>query len=291
MPDRPPADLAAHFAECAKCRVWQRRLIRLERGLKQLPVPTTDAKAGFVRDFIGGMPVVEDLDSIREWNAEEDALAVLANTDGEISTESTLIDGWRLNGLAAKLRAALEAPQAKLHQVPAPTRRRLATVLAAALLLFAVTFWSAGPHGPFTPPLPGAKPGPDPFLARLMQKEIKLAAAIEPKAKMQVLADMADDLQDTQDLAEAAKAEDLDRMAGLYKKVVLQSMVKQAELISETERSEVLSAVADRLGRAKEKARGLALVSSGSYREPHFKIAAAANEGETLIRKLIRRKS
>jgi hypothetical protein len=262
----------------------------MERGLKRLPVPTSHAKASFVRDFVGGMPIDEDLEIIREWNAEEDALSVLANTHGEITTESTLIDGWRLNGLAMKLRSALEAPHAKLQQVPAPARRRLATVLAAALLLFAVTFWSAGPLGPFTPSAPGAKPSPDPFLARLVQHEIKLAAATEPKAKMQVLADMADDLRDTQDLAEAAHIEDLDKMAMLYEKVVLQSMIKQAERVAETERLDVLPSIVDRLAQAKEKARGLALVSSASYREPLFKIAAAANQGEMKLRQLLGRK-
>jgi hypothetical protein len=260
--------------------------MRLERGLKRLPIPASHAKATFVRDFVGGMPIDEDLDIIREWNAEEDALSVLANMDGEITTESTLIDGWRLNGLATKLRSALEAPHAKLQQVPAPARRRLATVLAAALLLFAVTFWSAGPLGPFTPSAAGAKP-PDPFLARIVQHEIKLAAATEPKAKMQALADMADDLRDTQDLAEAAHIEDLDKMARLYEKVVLQSMVKQAERVAEAERIDVLPSIADRLARARDKARGLALVSSASYREPLFKIAAAANQGEMKLRLLL----
>lgn len=290
-PDRPPADLAAHLAECATCRAWQRRLLRLERGLKRLPAPASDAKSLFVRNFVGGMPLVEDLDSIREWNAEEDARTVLANTNGEISTESTLIDGWRLNGLAAKLGSALEAPHAKLQTVPAPARRRVATVMAAALLLFAVTFWSAGPHGPFMPPSPDAKPGPDPFLARLMQDEMKLAAATGPKTKMQVLADMADDLRATQDLAETAHFEDLDRMAKLYEKVVLQSMVKQAELVAEADRAEVFPAIADRLAQARDKARGMASVSTGSYREPLFKIAAAADQGELHIRKLLGRKS
>jgi hypothetical protein len=289
-PDLPPVDVAVHLKGCAMCRAWQRRLLRLERSLKRLPVPASSAKTTFVRDFIGGMPVGEELEVIREWNAEEDALSVLANTQGEMTTESTLIDGWRLNGLAAKLRSALEAPHAKLQQVPAPARRRLATVLAAALLLFAVTFWSAGPHGPFTAPSPGAKPAPDPFLARLVQHEIKLAAATEAKAKVQVLADMADDLRDTQDLAEAARVEDLDKMANLYEKVVSQSLVNQAERVAETERAEILPAIADRLARAKEKARGLALVSSATYREPLFKIAAAANQGEMKLRQLLGRK-
>jgi hypothetical protein len=289
-PDRPPGDLAAHLADCMQCRAWQRRLIRLEHGLKRLTTPSTDAKAQFVRNFVGGMPLVEDLDSIREWNAEEDARTVLANSNGEISTESTLIDGWRLNGLAAKLRAALEAPHAKLQTVPAPARRRVATVMAAALLLFAVTFWSAGPHGPFTPSSPIAKPGPDPLLARLMQLEMKLAAATEPKTKMQVLADIADDLRATQDLAETAKVEDLDKMAKLYEKVVSQSMINQAERVAEAEREEVFPAIADRLALAKDKARSMASTSTGSYREPLFKIAAAANQTEIKLRQLLGRK-
>jgi len=289
-PDRAPADVTAHLAGCRTCRAWQRRLIRLERGLKLLPVSASDAKTKFVHDFIGGMPVGEELDSIREWNAEEDAREVLASTGNEIASEPTLIDGWKLSAVRAAIRAALEAPSAKLHQVPAPARRRVAMVLAAALLLFAFTFWSAGPNSPFSAPPPGPKPGPDPFLARLVQHEVKLAAATEPKVKMQVLADMADDLQETQNLAEAANIDSLERMAKLYKKVA-DRMLKQAESVPPEERDLVLPAIADRLSQAYEKAHRLIdLAPTARQREPLIEISSAADENKKKIHGLLGRK-
>ncbi len=38
-PDRPPPAPARHLADCAACRDWLGRLVRLERELAQLPVP------------------------------------------------------------------------------------------------------------------------------------------------------------------------------------------------------------------------------------------------------------
>ena len=38
-PDRPPADVQPHLAECAACRAWQRGLTRLERRITELDVP------------------------------------------------------------------------------------------------------------------------------------------------------------------------------------------------------------------------------------------------------------
>ncbi|MFL5245156.1 MAG: hypothetical protein ACJ8FY_23890 [Gemmataceae bacterium] len=290
-PDRLPADLAAHVAECASCRAWQRRLLRLERLVRSMPAPVSTAKAEFVRDFVGGMPLGEELESIREWNAEEDAREAFANTADDHTAPATLIDGWKLATVTAAIRAALEAPRVKLHQVPAPARRRVATVLAAALLLFAFSFWSAGPNSPFNPPAGKPKPGPDPFLARLVQHEVKLAAATEPKVKILALADMADDLRRTQQLPEEARVEDLDRMAMLYEKVVLQSIMKQAESVPDTERADLLSSIADRLDQARDEARVQALEASALRRNPLNKISAAANQGQDRLRRLIGRKS
>jgi hypothetical protein len=290
-PDRLPADLADHVAGCGTCRAWQRRLLRLERNVRRMPVPVSGAKAKFVRDFVGGMPLGEELESIREWNAEEDAREVLASKGDENTAPATLIDGWKLTTVTAAIRAALEAPSVKLHEVPAPARRRVATVLAAALLLFAFSFWSAGPNSPFNEAPGPRKPGPDPFLARLVQHEVKLAAATEPKVKIQVLADMADDLRRTQQLPEEARVEDLDKMAMLYEKVVLQSIITQAESVPEAERADVLSSIADRLDQARDETRLQALGASALRRNPLNKISAAANEGQKQLRDLVGRKS
>jgi hypothetical protein len=47
-PEQPPAEIQSHLAQCATCRLWQRRLIQMERMISQLPVPPSSAKEQFL---------------------------------------------------------------------------------------------------------------------------------------------------------------------------------------------------------------------------------------------------
>src|SRR5262245_37986964 len=44
-PDQPTGELAAHLAQCATCREWQRRMVQIEANLTRLPVPSSSGKA------------------------------------------------------------------------------------------------------------------------------------------------------------------------------------------------------------------------------------------------------
>ncbi len=47
-PEQPPAEIQSHLAQCPSCRLWQRRLIQMERQITQLPVPPSTAKEQFL---------------------------------------------------------------------------------------------------------------------------------------------------------------------------------------------------------------------------------------------------
>ena len=47
-PEQPSAEIQNHLTECPSCRLWQRRLIQMERLIAQLPVPPSTAKEQFL---------------------------------------------------------------------------------------------------------------------------------------------------------------------------------------------------------------------------------------------------
>ncbi|HEY7328218.1 MAG TPA: hypothetical protein VH592_11285 [Gemmataceae bacterium] len=47
-PEQPPAEIQNHLAQCPSCRLWQRRLIQMERLIAELPVPASTAKEQFL---------------------------------------------------------------------------------------------------------------------------------------------------------------------------------------------------------------------------------------------------
>jgi hypothetical protein len=52
-PEQPPAEIQNHLAQCPSCRLWQRRLIQMERLISQLPVPPSAAKELFLEGMKG----------------------------------------------------------------------------------------------------------------------------------------------------------------------------------------------------------------------------------------------
>jgi hypothetical protein len=47
-PEQPPAEIQSHLDQCPSCRLWQRRLIQMERLISHLPVPPSTAKECFL---------------------------------------------------------------------------------------------------------------------------------------------------------------------------------------------------------------------------------------------------
>ena len=66
-PTQPPASVQAHIVECADCRDWHRRLLRIEHHARHLPAPPAKEKETFLR-VLQETPVTEKrLGAQRFW--------------------------------------------------------------------------------------------------------------------------------------------------------------------------------------------------------------------------------
>jgi hypothetical protein len=162
-----------------------------------------------------------------------------------------------------------------------PQKIALATALAAGLVLFAIGFWSLQP-----PKEPPKQHFSDSLTARLVQHDLKLAAATKPQEKVKVLAALAEDLHgETRALAKVARPEDLRALAGLYEKVG-QGLVTQAENLSFGERSQVLDRIMQQLADTADDAQELAKTVSPAAATHLLAIASAAQKTEGQLHKL-----
>jgi hypothetical protein len=105
-PEQPDTELTSHLAHCPSCLAWQRRLVRMERDLRLLPVPPSTAKEQWLQRFLG-------------TRSERPPIA-----------DPALV--WRNAQLAGPKERGLR-------------KLALAFALAASLLVFALAWWS-WPH-------------------------------------------------------------------------------------------------------------------------------------------------
>jgi hypothetical protein len=164
-------------------------------------------------------------------------------------------------------------------------RVSVALALTAALVLIALglAFWRlAAPQA--SPPL---EPTDANLLAALTQRKPQLPSAKTPRQRIEVLADLADDLtSEARARAEAADTANLNEVVLLYQRLVEEGIVTQAQTL--TDQPDVLSAIADRLGRAGSETEDLAGRVPAHSAEALRTIAAAAREGDRRLRVLMR---
>jgi hypothetical protein len=247
QPDRPPPEVRAHLAACAVCRRWQRRLVQIEQRVPLIPVPTSSAKSALMRRVL----------------AEPAAAAKEPNS---------------ANG--QKLRPFIHGGQPR-HR--APQKIALATALAAGLLLFAVGFGALqqSQKEPARPPFSQS------LTARLVQHDLKLAAATKPSERVKVLANLAEELHtESNALARTASADDLKALSQLYKRVVGEGLVNQATKVSPGERLQVLDPIIHQLEDTANDALELAKTVSPAAATELQDIAKAADAAKGQLRNL-----
>ena len=108
--------------------------------------------------------------------------------------------------------------------------RRNATVIGglAAAVLVVLGAWAIFPR-PGKPVTAQSLPD-DPFLKKIVQRDLALAKANTPADRLQVLSGLADDLSvQARSLARVASPDELRDLAWWYDRVVKDAMIKQAE--------------------------------------------------------------
>jgi hypothetical protein len=255
QPDRPPPEAADHLAACGSCREWHRRLVRLERGVAQLPVPASGARSRLLARILTEAPARPAPQGAYAPRSAEPA--------------------WKRHERRLK-------------------RLAIAAALSAALLLVAVGLWAwrlAHENTPAPPSRPAVTG--DPLLAKLMEQNIRLAGARTPRQRVEALRDLADDLHSearSLTLADLGRNDDLEKLAGLYEKVVRDGLVKQARALPAAEHAELLTAIARRLGEVSTEADRQA--EQTPERAAALRtIAAAARDGNRQLRELVGVKS
>jgi hypothetical protein len=258
-PGSPPAELEEHLAVCLSCQKWQQRLVQLEHHVPVLPIPVTSARATLLGQIA--------------------ALPVKQKSQAQESKDS----GQHANRQAAPVRS-------RVPDLSVPRRwGSLAAGAAAAVLLLGLSWWMLqGPGG--TAMQDASKKNaavPDPLLACLLQRDLRLAEAKTTRERVEVLAGLADDLNaETQNLARTADADDLQELARQYQRVVEDGVVLRARDLPARERLQVLHPIAARLARAGHDAESLAM-EVPSAAGPLHRIADAARAGDGQLRGLL----
>jgi hypothetical protein len=250
-PDQPAADVKSHLAQCPACRAWQRRLVHLERQIPLLPVPPSTAKVELLQRIVGP---ATPIDSMRPLTAERSVLRW-----------STLAPGPKERGLR---------------------KVSVAFALAAALLVFALGWWS-WPHNPVPSSLIAKK---DVEQKKLDDRLARVLHAGTPQERLFKLTDLAENIHG-EARAMVDNAEKLDQWARFYSRVVSQHLLEQARELAPADRPTVLEKIADRLRRAESLAmrKATELTTTAPRSAASFdQIALAARQGEKNLRALMR---
>lgn len=170
--------------------------------------------------------------------------------------------------------------------------RRNATLIGglAAAVLVALGVWALVPKNGPKPEM--ASMPDDPFLKKMVQRDLALAKADTPSRRLQVLGGMADDLSaQARNLARVASPDELREIADWYDKVVKNAIVKQAEKMQDVtlppaeakSRAETFNALTKQLGDAANETDKL-LGSVPPEAKPALqKIVNAARDGQKTL--------
>lgn len=265
-PDRLALTIGSHVAACPACEAFQQRLLRLELDVRRLPVPATNGKATLLARLAREPLPVRDPASTPSPRTR---LTLTPRQD-----EANRPPRWlRFFGSPA---------------LPPAT-------LAASLLIFAFLWWLLydARQDKLASTFPGkptvTQPAADLLLANLMKRNLELATADKPGRRVEVLADMASDLQDmTKVLAQVEEADDLAALAEMFGHVLDDGLLPRAEALAREERTHVLAPIAERLGKTKQEIDTLAASAPTPLKKALGDLASAAEKGNTRLKALAR---
>jgi hypothetical protein len=166
----------------------------------------------------------------------------------------------------------------------------------AAAVLIAVTGWMLVRPGSGTP-IAKADPSRDPFLDRIVQRDLALAQARTADQRLGVLGSLADDLSgETRSLSKIASPEELRDLSDLFQKVVNDGIVEQARQLPEhsltqTQKKELLDRLSNQLSEAGRQADDAAKESPPHAQPALRSISATARNGQAKLKTILGAKS
>jgi hypothetical protein len=256
-PSRPPDDVMAHLGRCAACRSWHARLLEMEALVPRLPVPRTDALTTLL-DHIATAPMGLPMTPVAPARSRRWHLVAGAALAASVLIACGIFLG---NGVWQALKGP-DRQSARSTDEDDKSRKQAR---------------------------PDARQ--DTLVGHLVRCDLRLARAGNAEERVRALADLANGLRgESQLLARAAGAHELDRLARLYGKVIREGVVTRSVAVPASERQRVLAPIVADLARAERDVEQLAGKAPASAEALRL-IAAAAREGEARLRELMGRES
>jgi hypothetical protein len=167
-----------------------------------------------------------------------------------------------------------------------PGAKHLAGLAAAVLILIGGWLMTRPGSGPNVV----AQPARDPLLDKVVKRNIDLAHAKTPNERLETLGVLADDLSEsTRGFARVATPEELGELSGLFKTVVADGIVKQAERLpphamTPSQKRQLLDGLAAKLAAAGQQAEQAARESPPQAQPALKTIADTARDGQTRLK-------
>lgn len=247
--------LADHVAGCQACQVWHRLLLQMEVAVAGMPVPadTGRGKAETLKQF-----------------------------------QAALVKAPAKPKTTKPTEAVKPVTPAKPREPRKPLGDRVARLwpagAVAAVACVAVVLWSfAGKKG--VPEV--AAHTADPMLDRVVAAKVQLDVAKSAPDRLQVLAKLADDVQDqAKSLYLVAPGDEMVSLSKMYSDIVTEGLMFQAEALDTAERRILLGDYTDRLAKAEQQAERLAAEAPVGSDEPLRDIARTARDGKNKLARL-----
>jgi hypothetical protein len=247
QPEQPPPEVRSHLGQCSACRAWQRRLVQIERQIPRLPVPPSTARDELLAHFRGA-PSTNPLPPATE-------LRPIRWTGSSVGSKE-----WALRKVS------------------------LAFAMAAALLVFALSWW-AWPHQATGPATALAVTPRERYEKQWNDRLEKTLLGLAGQERLRKLADLAEEVH-----GEACKQtgdqDKLGVLAHFYARVVAERLLVYARDLPPQDRSDVLLDIAQRLARTESQATRLATQLEPHQRAAFTEIARVARRGERTLRDL-----
>jgi hypothetical protein len=256
-PARPSAALRGHLDACPACRAVQAEAVRIERLVKGLPVPSSEARKRALLESLDAGPVI------------------------------------RTKPVAPSARTGSGAFRPVGRWLATVDLRWVGGVAAAAAVAAGV--WWAANRPPEPVPEVAEKPRHD-LLARTVRHTTALSNATTPPARLAVFADWSADLTaEACGVYKVAAAEEMNSLARQYVRAVEEGVHAQAKLVDDKpmdvgERKKLFDAAIARLAAAETDADRRAQDAPADARPALQKIAAAAKKGRTSLTEIVEKR-
>ena len=203
--------------------------------------------------------------------------------------KAALLDELTAAGPVIKSVPAIER-RSFFARMPSLPLKTIAGLAAAVLIV--VAGWMMTRPGTGT--TVQAKESPrDPFLEKIVQRDLALAQAKSPDQRLEVLGGLADDLSsEARSLSKVANPEELRDLSSMFQKVVNEGIVAQVQKMPEhsmtqTQKQELLHKLTTKLAEAGQKADQAAHESPPHAQVPLKAISDTARDGQATLKKFL----